>query len=91
MSFDKHIMAYIYLYSSIQNSFIALKILYLTYLFLSPLLSLLLATTDFAPISLKASKFALNFNLDLKWIWHILSAELKTATINRNNENSRAF
>ena len=84
-------MSYIYLYSIIQNSFTALKILYFTYLFISSLLSLLLATTDFAPISLKASKFALNFNLDLKWIWHILSAELKIAIINRNNENSIAF
>ena len=91
MSFDKCTMSYIDLYSTIQNSFTALKILYFTYLFIFPLFSLLLATTDFAPISLKASKFALNFNLDLKWIWHIVSAELKTAIINRNNENSIAF
>ena len=91
MSFDKCIMSNIYLYSIIQNSFTALKILYFTYLVISSLLSLLLATTDFAPVSLKASKFALNFNLDLKWIWHSLSAELKIAIINRNNENSIAF
>ena len=35
--------------------------------------------------SLKALEFALNFNLDFKWTWHTVNAELRVAIINSNH------
>lgn len=63
--------------------------MYFTYS--SHLSSLFLGTIVFCcffPFPLKAPKFALHFNVDLKWIWHILSAGFKVPFINSNNKNS---
>lgn len=49
---------------------------------------LLLATADFFFSSAKVLKFALNFNLDFKWIWHLLIAKLVIAIINSTCDNS---
>lgn len=47
----------------------------------------LLQSVTVLSLSLEALNFALNFNLDLKWIWHNVNAELRVAIINSNHDH----